>query len=130
MKISRASTILVLFCAALGAEASVRDDVLEIAQLIESTYFDAARAKDIAERLREQSKQGSFDQHREPNDLAATLTDELRAIANFVRDQWDARGEHVTDVHDPRARVVWMRERRDGTHDRRHPRRARRSIGQ
>src|SRR3954465_3040978 len=65
--------ILLLVCGALRVDASPRQDVLEISKLIEATYFDPVRAKEIADKLREESKRGAFDQQRDPSDLAAIL---------------------------------------------------------
>src|SRR4051812_5303512 len=84
-------TILGLFCGALRVDASPRQDVLEISKLIEATYFDPVRAREVAEKLREESKRGAFDQQRDPSDLAATLTEELRTMDGHFHVSWDPK---------------------------------------
>ena len=101
-------TILLLFCGALRADASPRQGVLEIAKLIEATYFDPVRAKEIAEKLREESKRGAFDQQRDPNDLAATLTEELRTVDGHFHVSWDPKYQ-PPQPEDPAAQNAYER---------------------
>ncbi|WP_374574947.1 S41 family peptidase [Phenylobacterium sp.] len=64
--------------AARPAAVDPRAAALRIADLIEQTYFDPAKARRIAEALRAEAQRGGFDALRDPRDLAGVLSDRLK----------------------------------------------------
>ena len=81
---------LLATCCPLLAHADPRTDVEAIAALIESTYYDPARAKSIADDLRKAATKGNFDRYREPGDLAVELTRRLGSLDGHFDVRWNA----------------------------------------
>jgi len=65
---------------ALAATRPPRDEVAAVAGVIEANYFDAGRARRIADDLRAAASRGEFDSLAAPSDLAAALTARLRPL--------------------------------------------------
>jgi hypothetical protein len=75
------------------AIAGPRDDVYEIADLIDRHYFDAGRATQVAEALRLASTSGEFDRYVDRDDLVVALTDRLRKIDAHFAVTWQSQPE-------------------------------------
>jgi hypothetical protein len=71
--------VLALLCC-LDASGGPREDVKEIAELINRHYFDPERAATIAEDLKRDADAGSFDRLRDRNDLIVELTERLKKL--------------------------------------------------
>ncbi len=98
---------LLLACCPLltvhAADVDPRDVVTAVAQAIDDNYFDAARGREIADRLRGESVKGAFDALRDPRDLATALTDRLRPIDRHFRVQWSPPGAETPATGAPRG---------------------------
>jgi len=68
-----------------AASTGPRITVTHIATLIEDNYFDAAKGRAIAVRLRSAAQEGEFDTLRRPRDLAAALTSLLQPLDHHFR---------------------------------------------
>lgn len=86
---------LALLCA--GAQAATptstpdpRATVEEVAATIDASYYDIARAADIARTLRSEAGQGRYDRYRDPRDLATTLSSRLQPYDAHFRVNWRA----------------------------------------
>lgn len=62
------------------AAAGDREAVASIARIIEDSYFDEARAREIADTLRSAAGTGAFDAQDTPDALAAALTGRLETV--------------------------------------------------
>jgi hypothetical protein len=71
-----------------AAFAASREVVQDIATLIENNYFDAAKANEVARDLRSAAKAGTFDEFREPRDLAVALTARLKLVDQHFNVVW------------------------------------------
>ena len=87
---SRKALILAAFAALLAGPccAAPRDDVAEIAQLISSYYFDAARGSAIAADLKRDAAKGAFDHLTDHYDFAAAMTARLRPLDTHFNVRW------------------------------------------
>jgi hypothetical protein len=68
--------------------AAPRDVVSEAATMIENNYFDVAKAREIAERLRKEAAAGQFDKLTDPRDLASAITGRLQPIDRHFNVTW------------------------------------------
>ena len=86
-----AFVLLFMFCTGVAGaqQRPPRETVEAVAAAIESTYFDAKRAAEIAKDLRAQNRRGDFDTLA-PADLATALTDRLKPLDRHFGVHWDA----------------------------------------
>jgi C-terminal processing protease CtpA/Prc len=77
-----------LSAAALADQVQPRAHVREIAQLIESHYYDVERGRAIAKNLMREAEQAAFDEIDGPRELASRLTDRLRRIDRHFKVVW------------------------------------------
>lgn len=73
-----------------AAVAGPRDDVGEIAVLIQDYYFDTQRAEKVVAELRRDANAGTFDRLTDPNDLAFELTRQLKKVDAHFNVIWEA----------------------------------------
>ncbi|MEZ0469318.1 S41 family peptidase [Luteimonas salinilitoris] len=92
---------LIAFClvaaTATAAAADPRGHVAGVAQVVEARYYDPARGKEIADRLRADAAQGTFDALRDPRDLATALTGHLRPIDRHFSVRWSPEPASVPE---------------------------------
>ena len=81
--------VLALLCC-LDASSQPRDDVKEIAELIQQHYFDPQRAATIAAGLQQDADSGSFDGLADRSDLAVELTQRLKKLDRHFAVLWSA----------------------------------------
>jgi hypothetical protein len=89
--LSRLSSLLGLLLLAGAAQAgavSPRDAVADVASAIERNFYDAQRARAIAEELRGEAAQGRYDRYADPRDLATALSDRLHPLDAHFRVNW------------------------------------------
>jgi len=67
------------------AHAGPREDVNDVANLIDANYFDTTRAVDIAGGLRKDAAAGEFDRYVDRNDLIVALTLRLQKVDAHFR---------------------------------------------
>jgi Peptidase family S41/N-terminal domain of Peptidase_S41 in eukaryotic IRBP len=80
---------LALFSYAFPAcSATIESTLDEVAQAIENNYYDAAKARQIAEQLRADAKAGTYAAANEPRVLAAQLTARLAPIDRHFKVLW------------------------------------------
>lgn len=80
--------VLISSCLAASAFASTESTVEQVAVAIETNYFDAAKAKQIADQLRADLKAGAFASAKEPRVLASQLTTRLWPLDRHFRVVW------------------------------------------
>jgi len=99
-------TAAVLLLSALAAHAAPvpRERVDAVAEAIADNYFDPMRGKSIAEGLRHDAANGTFDALA-PQALADALTARLRPLDRHFRVRWNAGGdaEHAPGARRPPA---------------------------
>lgn len=97
---TRATAILVLVSALVARPSVLRAQgahspssvVTQVAELVESKYFDVAAAASMARHLRAAAAEGEFDSIDDPRDLAARLTSWLGRHDGHLRVMWRPPG--------------------------------------
>jgi hypothetical protein len=82
------SALLVGLWLSGATQASDREYVEHIADLIENNYFDPVRAHAVAGGLRAAARAGELDRFTEPRELAAALTERLRKVDRHFAVTW------------------------------------------
>ncbi|WP_407354149.1 S41 family peptidase [Luteimonas sp. R10] len=77
-----------LAAAATAAAVDPRSQVAGVAQVVEAHYHDPARGREIADGLRADAAQGTFDALHDPRDLATALTGRLRPLDRHFAVRW------------------------------------------
>lgn len=97
--------LLALLCCVLVevSWAAPRGDVERIAKVIEENYFDATRAAQIADGLRQAASKGDFDGLRNPRDLASALTRRLVQFDAHFRVDWSESAPAPSTPDEPPA---------------------------
>lgn len=82
---------LSLLCAAAhAATPTPRATVDEVAEAIQSRYYDIQRAGEIARSLRSEADQGRYDRYQDPRDLATALSTRIQPHDGHFRVNWRA----------------------------------------
>lgn len=79
-----------LSAAAQAATPSPRATVSEVADAIQTYYYDIDRANEIAAALRGEAAQGRYDRYKDPRDLATALSERIRPLDGHFRVNWRA----------------------------------------
>ena len=77
-----------------------------VADVIEREYFDPARAKAIADGLRDAARQGALDRLAHPRELATALTTRLRSHDRHFNLRWRGPGGEASAASPTRAAGV------------------------
>ncbi|QWF15058.1 S41 family peptidase [Lysobacter capsici] len=88
LKCSALLGMSLLFAAAQAATPSPRATVSEVADAIQTYYYDIDRAKQIAADLRGEAAQGRYDRYVDPRDLATALSERIRPLDGHFRVNW------------------------------------------
>lgn len=80
--------LLLMALCSHAADPTPRERVEAVARAIDTTYFDAQRAREIATDLRSDAASGEFDALRDPRDLAAALTARLARLDRHFAVRW------------------------------------------
>lgn len=96
-KLLRAAAVLLLSTFAAHAAPVPRERVDAVADAIAANYFDAARAKAIADDLRREADSGAYDALA-PQPLADALTARLRPLDRHFRVRWNGEGTGQPDT--------------------------------
>jgi hypothetical protein len=79
-----------------SARAASTDPVGAVAQIIEDNYFDAGRARAIAEDLRKAVRDGEFRRYDDPRELASAVTERLKPHDAHFNVRWGEPGSAPT----------------------------------
>lgn len=90
LKCSALLCLSLLSAAAQAATPSPRATVTEVADAIQTYYYDIDRAKEIATALRGEAAQGRYDRYDDPRDLATALSERIRPLDGHFRVNWRA----------------------------------------
>ena len=82
--------VSMLFAAAQAATPSPRATVTEVADAIQTYYYDIDRANEIAKTLRSEAAQGRYDRYEDPRDLATALSERIHPLDGHFRVNWRA----------------------------------------
>ena len=95
----RTATILAagLAIAAAAHAATPREVAAELAEAVESNFFDAAKAAEIAAGLRAEADRGAYDGLTDPRDLAPALTAYLKPYDTHFNVEWAGGGADRPD---------------------------------
>lgn len=80
------------------AVAGPRENVKEVAVLVNDYYFDAQRAVTIAADLRRDADEGAFDRFADPDDLAVELTRRLKILDAHFNVIWEGEANRASSV--------------------------------